>query len=133
MTDSNLILLYVTDAPTSARFYTKLLGLKPVDASPTFVMFILPSGIGLGLWGKDGVEPPPSSTGGGCELGFKVEAADVVDTTHADWVKKGATIILPPTNLDFGRNSSPPIPMATVCASTRRLRRPEQCPAPGSP
>lgn len=103
MTDSNSILLYVTDAPTSARFYTKLLGLEPVEASPTFVMFILPSGIGLGLWGKDGVEPTPCSAGGGCELGFKVEAAHGVDATHADWVNKGATILLPPADLDFGR------------------------------
>jgi catechol 2,3-dioxygenase-like lactoylglutathione lyase family enzyme len=103
MTNSNSILLYVTDAPTSARFYTKLLGLEPVEASPTFVMFILPSGIGLGLWGKDGVAPTPCSAGGGCDLGFKVEGAHVVDTTYADWVNKGATIILPPANLDFGR------------------------------
>lgn len=104
MTDSNSILLYVTDATTSARFYTKLLGQEPVEASPTFAMFILPSGLGLGLWGKTGVEPAPVATGGGCDIGFKVDTAAVVDATHADWRGKGADIALPPTDLDFGRS-----------------------------
>ena len=40
MTNSNSILLYVTDALKSAAFYTRLLGQEPVDASPTFAMFI---------------------------------------------------------------------------------------------
>ena len=103
MTDSNSILLYVTDAPTSARFYATLLGQEPVDTSPTFAMFILPSGLGLGLWSKTGVEPAPVAAGGGCDIGFKVDTADLVDATHADWRDKGATIVLPPTDLDFGR------------------------------
>ncbi|MCA3730307.1 MAG: VOC family protein [Phenylobacterium sp.] len=104
MTDSNSILLYVADATTSASFYAKLLGQDPVDASPTFAMFILPSGLGLGLWGKTSVEPKPVAAGGGCDIGFKVDRAAMVDATHADWQGKGATIILPPTDLDFGRS-----------------------------
>ena len=104
MTNSNIILLYVTDAPTSASFYAKLLGQEPVEASPTFAMFILPSGLGLGLWGKTGVEPAPVEAGGGCDIGFKVDTPAVVDATHADWRGKGATIALPPTDLDFGRS-----------------------------
>lgn len=104
MTDSNSILLYVTDAPKSASFYTRLLGREPVEASPTFAMFILPSGLGLGLWGKTGVEPAPAAAGGGCDIGFKVETAAMVDATHADWRAKGATIALAPTELDFGRS-----------------------------
>lgn len=103
MTDKNSILLYVTDALTSAAFYTKLLGQEPVDASPTFAMFILPSGLGLGLWGKAGVKPAPAASGGGCDIGFKVDTAAAVDATHADWRDKGADIALPPTDLDFGR------------------------------
>lgn len=104
MTGSNSILLFVNDAATSASFYARLLGQQPVDASPTFAMFILPSGLGLGLWGKTGVEPAPAAAGGGCDIGFKVETATVVDATHADWRAKGATIALPPTDLDFGRS-----------------------------
>ena len=104
MTDSNSILLYVTDATTSAGFYTRLLGQEPVEASPTFAMFILPSGLGLGLWSKTGVEPASGAAGGGCDIGFKVDKAAVVDAMHADWRGKGATIALPPTDLDFGRS-----------------------------
>ncbi|MBY5364243.1 drug:proton antiporter [Rhizobium leguminosarum] len=103
MIDSNSILLFVTDAPKSASFYTRLLGQDPVEASSTFAMFILPSGLALGLWGKAGVEPAPAATGGGCDVGFKVATADMVDTLHAEWQLKGATILLPPTNFDFGR------------------------------
>lgn len=104
MIDSNSILLYVADAPASARFYARLLGQEPVEASPTFAMFILPSGLGLGLWGKAGVEPTPAAVGGGCDIGFKVGAAATVNSIHADWAGKGATILLTPTDLDFGRS-----------------------------
>lgn len=100
----NSILLYVDNAAASARFYTKLLGQPPVEASSTFAMFVLPSGLGLGLWGKAGVVPAPTTAGGGCEIGFKVDAANRVDELHADWQGKGAIILLPPTDLDFGRS-----------------------------
>ncbi|EJC85193.1 lactoylglutathione lyase-like lyase [Rhizobium leguminosarum bv. trifolii WSM2297] len=104
MTASNSILLYVTDAPTSARFYTNLLGKEPVEASQTFAMFILPSGLGLGLWGRAGVEPAPGAAGGGCEIGFKVATSGMVNSTYADWQAKGANIVMAPTDLDFGRS-----------------------------
>ena len=103
MTKINAILLYVSNPEASARFYTKLLGRDPVDASPTFVMFVLPSGLGLGLWGRDGVQPAPT-TSGGCEIGFKAESAAAVDAAHADWRAKDVAIALPPTDLDFGRS-----------------------------
>jgi catechol 2,3-dioxygenase-like lactoylglutathione lyase family enzyme len=103
MIDSSSILLFVADVPKSAGFYGQLLGQDPVEFSPTFAMFILPSGLALGLWGKAGVEPAPAATGGGCDVGFKVATADMVDTLHAEWQAKDATILLPPTSLDFGR------------------------------
>ncbi|MBB4288632.1 putative enzyme related to lactoylglutathione lyase [Rhizobium leguminosarum] len=103
MIDSNSILLFVADVAKSASFYGQLLGKDPVELSPTLAMFILPSGLALGLWGKAGVEPTPTAMGGGCDVGFKVATADRVDTLHAEWQAKGATILLPPTDLDFGR------------------------------
>lgn len=104
MTDTNTILLYVTDALSSARFYTTLLGIEPVEASPAFALLILPSGLPLGLWGKDGVKPAPVANGGGSEIGFKVKSTAEVDVIHTDWQAKGATIAFAPTNLDFGRS-----------------------------
>lgn len=101
---TNTLLLYVHDAAASARFYTTLLGQQPIEASPTFAIFILPSGLALGLWNKEGVQPAPTTAGGGSELGFKVKDGAAVDAAHADWQAKGATIALPPTELDFGRS-----------------------------
>ncbi|WP_062207125.1 VOC family protein [Aureimonas sp. AU12] len=104
MAGSNTILLYVTNTATSARFYARLLGLEPVEASPTFVLFVLPSGLPMGLWETTGVQPAPASAGGGCEIGFKVESPEAVDATHADWQGKDAAIAMAPTDLDFGRS-----------------------------
>lgn len=104
MTDTNTLLLYVVDPATSARFYAELLGVQPVEQSPTFALFILPSGLALGLWSKDGVEPAPAASGGGSELGVKLASAAAIDQTHAEWSAKGVTIALPPTDLDFGRS-----------------------------
>lgn len=103
MTDANTVLLYVSDVAASARFYAGLLGIRPVEESPTFALFILPSRLALGLWRKDGVEPAPAATGGGCELGFAMAGAAAIDRIHAEWSARGATIALPPTDLDFGR------------------------------
>lgn len=104
MTDINTLFFYVADATVSAGFYTELLGIEPVEVSPTFALFILPSGLALGLWGKDGVQPAPVAGGGGSEIGFKVDSAAQIDSTHLDWQTKGATIAFPPTDLDFGRS-----------------------------
>ncbi len=104
MTYSNIVFLYVADASVSADFYTRLLGIEPVEASPTFALCRLDSGVMLGLWGKDGVQPAPVAGGGGGEIGFKLDSAARIDSTHAEWQAKGATIALPPTTLEFGRS-----------------------------
>lgn len=104
MTNTNTFFLYVTDASVSAGFYAGLFGIEPIEASPTFALFILPSGLALGLWDKEGVQPAPVTGGGGSEIGFKVQNAAEIDSTHADWQAKGATIAFPPTDLDFGRS-----------------------------
>lgn len=104
MTNQNNLLLYVTDPAASVAFYAPLLGLTPVEASPGFALFVLPSGLPLGLWKAGDVLPAPLAAGGGAELGFKVATPADVDTTHAEWVARGATILLPPTDLDFGRS-----------------------------
>ncbi|MDE1570680.1 VOC family protein [Aquabacter sp. P-9] len=98
------ILLHVADAQASGAFYARLLGIAPVEESPTFVFFRLPSGTGLGLWQREGVTPASSSAVGGGEIGLSLPDAAAVDAVHADWVAKGAHILLPPTDLDFGRS-----------------------------
>ena len=53
----NFMILYVESPAASAAFYQQLLDRAPVDASPTFVLFALPSGLMLGLWSRRGVVP----------------------------------------------------------------------------
>jgi predicted enzyme related to lactoylglutathione lyase len=100
MPDLSLVILYVGSPEASARFYAELLGQAPAEASATFAMFRLPSGIGLGLWSRHTVEPAAAGSGGGTELAF---TARDVDAVHAEWSARGLTIAQAPTDLDFGR------------------------------
>jgi len=100
MPDLSLVILYVDNPTASATFYADLLGQAPTEQSPTFAMFPLPSGIGLGLWSRHTVAPAAAVAGGGTEIAFM--AVDV-DAIHADWSAKGISIVQPPTELDFGR------------------------------
>ncbi|RKH64674.1 VOC family protein [Corallococcus llansteffanensis] len=102
MADPNFVLLYVDSPPASATFYAGLLGKPPVEASPTFAMFALSSGVMLGLWSKHTVEPAAKATGGGAELAFTVADAGAVRAMHADWSGRGLPIAQAPTDLDFG-------------------------------
>ena len=99
-TSFNLVILYVDNPPASAAFYAGLLGHDPVEASPTFAMFSMPSGVGLGLWSRHTVEPAAAAAGGGSEIAF---IAENVDAAHADWTARGLTIAQAPTDMDFGR------------------------------
>ncbi len=103
MTPRNYVLLYVDSPAASARFYGDLLGLTPVELSPTFALFPLPSGVMLGLWSKHTVEPAAGGTGGGAELGFPMDVPQAVDAAYADWAGRGVAILQEPTDLDFGR------------------------------
>ena len=103
MTDPNFVILYVDSPAKSAEFYADLLEKKPLEASATFAMFALDSGVMLGLWSKHTVQPAAKAAGGGGELAFSVSDSDVVESMHADWSAKGLVIEQAPTDMDFGR------------------------------
>jgi catechol 2,3-dioxygenase-like lactoylglutathione lyase family enzyme len=103
MPDPNFVLLYVDNPPSSAAFYADLLGKQPVESSPTFAMFALASGVMLGLWSRETVEPAVTSAAGSGELAIAVPDRDAVETTHADWSARGLKIAQQPTDMDFGR------------------------------
>jgi catechol 2,3-dioxygenase-like lactoylglutathione lyase family enzyme len=65
-----LVNLFVENPSESAAFYRKLLELEPVWEKPTFVMFVLPNGLKLGLWSKATVEPAATGSHGAFELSF---------------------------------------------------------------
>jgi len=105
--NANYILLYVENVPRSRDFYQRLLDLRPVEDSDTFVLFVLPSGVKLGLWGKNGVIPAANAPGG-FELGIPVESAGDVDRLAGEWQtgawkESGVRIIQEPVDMDFGR------------------------------
>jgi predicted lactoylglutathione lyase len=102
MIDPNFILLYVRDPVTSATFYADLLDKNPIEASPTFAMFALQSGVMLGLWAKHTVTPDATASAGAGELAFAVADNATVDAMHANWLNRGLHIAQSPTDLDFG-------------------------------
>ena len=102
MPDFSFLLLYVESPPTSARFYADLLSSPVLEQSPTFAMLPLRDGVMLGLWLRETVEPKAASKAGASEVAFTVEDATAVKATHADWIKRGLTIVQAPTAMDFG-------------------------------
>lgn len=103
MTEITTLLVPVTDPAASARLYAAVLGRDPVEVSPTFVLFA-GTGVALGLWKKEGVEPTPDPVAGGMEIGLKLADPAAVDAAHTAWGALGLTIAMPPRDLDFGRS-----------------------------
>ena len=101
---STSLMFYVADVRTSRDFYAALLDLTPVEDDPGFALFVLPSGLALGLWARDTVTPPVGVGSATGELGFKVTSMPAVDELYDRWRKQGAEQLLPPTDLPFGRS-----------------------------
>jgi len=95
-------LLYVTDPAASAPLYTAMLGRAPVHSEPGFELFALGPDTQLSLWRADAVVPAPDGARG--ELGLQVTDAATVDTLYADWTAQGIEMLMPPTDLGFGRS-----------------------------
>lgn len=102
MLQPDMVVLYVENPAASAAFYVKLLNLQPIETAPTFVLFVLESGMRLGLMSKHTVEPAPTALGCGVELGFNASDDDHLHTLHADWKKQGLDIILAPKAMHWG-------------------------------
>ena len=96
----NYILLAVTNPAMSSKFYAELLGIEPVENSPTFVLFVLPNGVKLGLWLTTEIAPAPKAAGG-VEITFSEDNRAAVQASYDDWSRK-ANILQEPVDLDFG-------------------------------
>ncbi len=101
---STSLVFYVADVRTSRDFYAKLLDLTPVEDGPGFALFVLPSGLALGLWAREAVVPAVGAGSATGELGFKVANMSAVDELYDRWRTQGAEELSPPTNLPFGRS-----------------------------
>lgn len=63
----DFVLLFVDSPKASKVFYTKILGLEPIEEHDTFVLFSLPNGIKLGLWSRHTAEPKVIAQSGACK------------------------------------------------------------------
>lgn len=102
MTHPDFTILYVDNPQASTEFYKALLGVDPVESSPTFSLFVLANGMKLGLWSRHTVDPKASVTGGGVELAFRVENDAQVDETFAGWKARGVAMLQQPATMEFG-------------------------------
>jgi len=98
----NLVLLYVADPLKSAKFYSTILGKKPVGLSPGYAMFVVDGGLKLGLWKRQDVQPSPEGAPGSVELVFSEESDQQVDERFAEWTGNGLVIAQTPTRMEFG-------------------------------
>lgn len=94
------VLLFVENPQKSGLFYQDLFEIKPIEESPTFVMFALKNGVMLGLWNKYTAEPRVEAPPGALEICFPSED---VDALYETWGKKHLVIAQKPTDMDFGR------------------------------
>jgi predicted enzyme related to lactoylglutathione lyase len=102
MPDFSFLLLHVEDHAASAAFYNELLDLPVIEQKPDFAMLPLREGVMLGLWSRETVEPKSTGQSGASEIAFSVADANSVETTHADWKRRGLRIIQAPTRMSFG-------------------------------
>lgn len=97
----NMVIVYVSDAPASARFYAELFDIEPGFASPRFVSFPLVDGFELALWSgvSDHLSAPRTS-----ELCVTVDGGpEQIDQRFKDWTAKGVTTVQEPHDEVFGR------------------------------
>lgn len=97
----NYLLLAVRNPRESAKLYTQILGREPVENSETFVLFVLPTGLKIGLWIASEIQPKPAAPGG-VEISFTEESKDAVLRTYEEWKKLGLKVLQEPTDMDFG-------------------------------
>jgi catechol 2,3-dioxygenase-like lactoylglutathione lyase family enzyme len=101
MRELNYLLLAVKSPLESAKLYTKLLGREPVEKAETFVLYVLPTGLKIGLWVAGEIEPAPKPAGG-IEISFSEPSREAVLKTYEEWAGYGLTVLQEPTDMDFG-------------------------------
>ncbi|OMQ27047.1 VOC family protein [Serratia oryzae] len=102
MITPSMTIIYVDSPEKSADFYQQLLGVAPVEKSPTFAMFVFSNGFKLAMWSKHTVEPAAKASGGGGEISFVCEQQEQVDALYQQWQAAGLTIAQHPVAMDFG-------------------------------
>jgi catechol 2,3-dioxygenase-like lactoylglutathione lyase family enzyme len=97
----NYVLLSVRSPQASAKLYTQLLGVSPVQDSEGFVLYVLPTGLKIGLWQSTDMKPAPRPSGG-AELSFTEPSREAVLATYEAWRALDLNVVMEPTDLPFG-------------------------------
>lgn len=97
---ASFILLFVKNPLESGTFYQRLLGLDPVEQSPTFVLFSLANGLGLGLWSRSTARPAVVADAGSSEICFSEKSIEDVDQLYAKWTALGIPMAQDPIAMD---------------------------------
>ncbi|OQS15255.1 glyoxalase [Nocardia donostiensis] len=102
MPTPNMFILYVSDAPASARFYGDLFEMKPSFETPRFVAFDLAPTIQLALWaGSEGDLTTSVRTNEVC-LALP-GAPESIDELFTEWTARGVKVVSEPHDEVFGR------------------------------
>jgi predicted enzyme related to lactoylglutathione lyase len=102
MPDFSFLLLHVENHAASATFYNELLDIPIIEQKEDFAMLPLRDGVMLGLWSRETVEPTSTGQSGASEVAFTVADAAAVEAAHAEWARRGLTIMQAPTQMSFG-------------------------------
>jgi len=101
MTTLNYILLAAANPRRSGALYAKIFGLEPVENSETFVLFVLPSGLKVGLWQAEEMEPKVGKADG-IDISFGEPNYAAVRSTYDVWKGLDLVMLQEPTEMDFG-------------------------------
>ncbi|GGL24251.1 VOC family protein [Nocardia jinanensis] len=103
MPTPNMFIVYVADAPASARFYSDLFDMAPKFESPRFITFELGGGVDLALWSghPDQLEQAAARTSEVC-LNLSGGPA-VIDEQFERWLGRGVKVVQEPHDAVFGR------------------------------
>lgn len=107
MQHPSFVILYVENPVQSASFYQQLLAIAPVEASPGFAMFVLNSGLRLGLWHRQHIVPAATldvtiPAGGSTELVFQLADSVALQAAYAQCQQAQLPVALAPVQLEFG-------------------------------
>jgi predicted enzyme related to lactoylglutathione lyase len=99
--EPTIIVLYVDDMTKSLHFYQQLLNIEPKESSPTFSLFQLSNGMGLGIKARHTMQPL-STHKSWSEFAFMVDRPETVDEMFLAWQQKNISFLQTPTQVPFG-------------------------------
>jgi predicted enzyme related to lactoylglutathione lyase len=99
----NQFIVYVADAPASARFYGNLFDLKPVLETPGFISFDLGSGFSFSVWNRTSAEGAEANSRTGEVCVSLTGGPAAIDEVYEEWKAKGVNVVAEPRDEGFGR------------------------------